>query len=106
MSKRSQPANPFYVLVVLVGILFTLTACSYGVMAFRRMQASAADQPESGLLVLLEERGMQIMAVEVALLAVVSIAAMGSDRYWTARSKTPAAKTKPDETSAPWSRPK
>jgi len=82
---RSKPTNPLYVLVALVGVVFSLTACSYGVMAYRRLHASPSEPFESGLLNLLERRGMAILAVELAVLAVVSVAAMGSDPYWANR---------------------
>jgi hypothetical protein len=87
-SKRGF--NPFYVLVVVVGTAFTVTAFAYGVMAFRVFHTSAtpqADAEDSGerLMALLDRRGLEIMGAELAILGVASVAAMSSDRWWGGR---------------------
>jgi len=80
-ARRKQAANPFYLLVVLVGIAFTVTACSYGLMAFRELRFPRPATP-SRMFVFLNRHGMSLLAAEVALLGVVSLAAMGTDRVW------------------------
>ena len=37
MSKK-KPANPFYILLLLAGGAFAITACAYGVMTVRQLQ--------------------------------------------------------------------
>ena len=88
MAKKAGGVNPFYVLLVLIGIAFTLTACAYGVMAFKvvRTKERAADQPAgAALLTYLDEHGAFLMTVELALLAACTAAAMATDRYWIRR---------------------
>lgn len=99
MAKKSGGLNPFYVLLVLIGIAFTLTACAYGVMAFKvvRTKAEVAEDGEgAALLTYLDEHGATLMAVEVALLALCTVAAMATDRYWIRRDER-RAKQSPGE---------
>ena len=105
MAKKTAGVNPFYVLLVLIGIAFTLTACAYGVMAFKvvRTKERAAEQPAgAALLTYLDEHGAQLMAVEVALLALCSFGAMATDRYWIRRDASRRdAPPRGDEKSPP-----
>lgn len=39
MSNR-KPFNPFYVLLLLAGLAFAVTACAYGVMTVRELHSS------------------------------------------------------------------
>ena len=111
MAKRKTAFNPFYVLLVVLGLVFSLTACAYGVMAFRAVSEAshhgvvapgeaAVEPPESSqLLVFLDRYGMQLLAGELVLLAIASFAAMGTDSYWTRRAaeKCPAAEDLPQD---------
>lgn len=90
MAKKHSGVNPFYVLLVIVGIAFTLTACAYGVMAIRAIHPSAAgkysrdDNPAGkALLVFLDRHGASTLAAELGLLAVCTFGAIGTDQYWT-----------------------
>ncbi len=87
MSSKRRGINPFYVLVVIAGAAFTVTAFAYGVMAFRafRMSGPPAAAATSGgeqLMELLDRRGLEIMGIELAILGVASVAAMSSDKWW------------------------
>jgi hypothetical protein len=53
-------------------------------------QASSAAGGESGLMKLLDERGMEIMGVEVLLLAVTTVGAIGLDQWRGSRVATNA----------------
>ena len=92
MSKQAKGFNPFYPVLVLVGILFTLTACSYFVMAMRadKDPATALREIESGqgFVAMMDRYGVTMMAVELAVLAVATVAAMGTDEYWQRRGKS------------------
>jgi hypothetical protein len=92
-SKRNQRVNPFYILLVVAGTLFTVTACAYGVMAVRHLHAAdrlrpglarqaTLTEPDIGFMQLMDEHGGRLMLVELAILGVTSLAAMGTDRYW------------------------
>src|SRR5262245_32750694 len=75
--------NPFFLALVPVGILFAITACAYSVM-MARGQGATGPAPD-GLLRLLDQRGMAILVTELALLAVLTVAAIGTDEFWSRR---------------------
>ena len=83
MAKKRPFANPFYALLLVVGVAFLLTATSYGVMAFRDVQGHSAAQSGSGLMMFLDRHGGLLMGVELAVLVLASFAAMATDGYWT-----------------------
>lgn len=89
MEARRKPFNPFYFLLVIAGVVFTLTACAYGVMTVRDLRATAppaADEPGGPLLDLLRRRGFEILMAEIGVLAVTTVGAMGTDDYWRRRA--------------------
>jgi hypothetical protein len=108
MAKNSR-ANPFYVLLVIFGIAFSLTACAYGVMAFRAVRgavfesdrraaygvnamsdATASESPAGkALLRFLDEHGAFLLGVELGLLALATIGAIGTDGYWGRQIQNP-----------------
>jgi len=91
MAKAREPVNPFYILLVLLGIVFLVTACAYGVMAYRAISPALARQADvHPLTEFLDEHGMVLLGVELVLLALASFAAMGLDRWRDLR--------KPDDT--------
>ena len=82
MAKAREPVNPFYVLLVLLGIVFLVTACAYGVMAYRALSPVVARQAQPHPLTeFLDDHGVELMGGEIALLAAASFAAMGLDRW-------------------------
>lgn len=97
--------NPFYVLLVIVGTAFCLTACAYGLMAMRALRPDrshdvraiagssvAADANGSTrpgphqLLAYMERNGEKLLLIELAVLTVATFAAMGTDSYWIRRA--------------------
>jgi hypothetical protein len=78
---QPKARNPFYALLVAVGVAFALTACAYGVMTVRGLDPHAAD--EEGLVGLMDRHGLTIMAVELALLAVLTVLAIATDECWS-----------------------
>jgi hypothetical protein len=91
MAKKRPFANPFYALLLVVGVAFLLTATSYGVMAFRDVQGHGAAESGSGLMLFLDQHGAWLMAGELAVLAIASFAAMATDHHWTKRGEQDAA---------------
>ncbi len=82
MAKAREPVNPFYVLLVLLGIVFLVTACAYGVMAYRALSPEVARQAKPHPLTeFLDDHGVELLGGELALLAAASFAAMGLDRW-------------------------
>jgi hypothetical protein len=84
--------NPFYSALVVVGLAFALTTCAYTVMSFRELDPLAPDEP--GLIALMKNHGLLILVSELGLLGILTIAAIGSDDYWTRRSA--ASKSPPE----------
>lgn len=84
MSPRKPPANPFYFLLVLVGVAFALTATAYLVMTYQRLSPVAPQQVSEsgrGLLDFMDRHGFATMMWEVGLLAILTFAAMATDSY-------------------------
>lgn len=89
MARHRVAVNPFYVLLVILGIAFALTACAYSVMTLKAVQPSTTTVESSGgvaLLEFLDRHGGQLMAGELTLLAVATFAAIATDRYWMRRA--------------------
>lgn len=87
MSKSQTSRNPFYILLLIAGIAFGLTATAYGVMSFKAVRGQSIAQSGSGLLTYLDRYGAYTMAAELAVLAVACTAAMLTDDYWNRRSR-------------------
>lgn len=83
--RSKEATNPFYVALLPVGVVFALTACGYAVMALRALEVQR-EEPV-GLMRLLAEHGVAILAGELAVLGVLCLAAIGSDGYWERRHK-------------------
>jgi len=104
MSKSKEPANPFYVLVVIASVVFVITACGYGTMTYRAIAPGAGQGAnEHELMKFLDEYGMQFMAGELLLLGACTFGAMWLDRFragqseeWTGRKPGGADESKTD----------
>jgi hypothetical protein len=60
VSKTKQSFNPFYLLAMLFGIVFTITACAFGLMMLRSIRPEGLPQagdPGFGLMDLLSQHG-------------------------------------------------
>ena len=87
---KTKIKNPFYVLLVLVGIAFVITASAYSVMAVRGTDRSESALPQAGLLGFMDRHGDWLLIVEVLLLGLLTVAAMGMDEIGTRQSQTAA----------------
>ena len=88
MAKRKRPlANPFYVLLMVVGVAFALTACAYGWSARLKLDPETFDRNEA-FIALVDRYGMIAMIVELALLTVLTFLAIGTDEFWERRDVT------------------
>ena len=91
MTPRRKFVNPFYVLVVIVGIAFTVTACAYGVMTVRGLRPElSADGSGENLMTFLDRHGFRLMLIELGALAVFAAAAMITDTLWSPSDERPA----------------
>ena len=96
MDQRRGRANPFYVLLVAAGTAFALTACAYGVMAVKELHASQANwsrteiqvddnrpTQDARFIAFMDQHGVRLMLIELAVLGVSTALAMGTDRWWS-----------------------
>ena len=95
MRRSLKAANPFYVLLIIVGLSFALTAPAYVVMAFREARSRedaieangvVAASDEHPLMVWMRKHGDSALLIELGVLAVCTFAAIGTDSYWQSRS--------------------
>jgi uncharacterized membrane protein len=80
---HSPYRNPFYALLVVVGVLFVITAFAYGFMAFQSLHASPADiarHEDHPLWNWLRTYGTAAVLTELAVLGGLSFAAMLTDK--------------------------
>lgn len=86
---RKEATNPFYVVLLLVGVLFFVTATAYFVMMLRgdRMGRQAQAAQAGGLMQFMDEHGGQVLTGELVLLGVCTAAAIASDGYWSRRQQ-------------------
>jgi hypothetical protein len=88
VPKSKEPVNPFYVLLVILGIVFLITACAYGVMAYRAMApAQGGDVNAHPLTRFLDRHGIALLGWELGLLAAATFAAMWLDRFRSQRDQ-------------------
>jgi len=76
VAKPKEPINPFYALVILLGVAFAVTTFAYGTMAYR---AVAQTDEGPGLMAQLDRFGVPIMGGELALLGLATFGAMWLD---------------------------
>jgi len=89
MAKKKDRINPFYVLLVIVGVIFFITACAYGLMALKSFSPAGAQANSAAgerLLRFMNDWGMSLMIGELVLLGISTFAAMATDSYWSAQS--------------------
>jgi hypothetical protein len=82
MAQR-KPINPFYVALLPFGVAFAITACAYLVMSMRVLDPRRGD--DSALIGLLERHGTTVMAIELVVLGILTVAAIASDDFWMRR---------------------
>lgn len=97
MPRSRKFANPFYALLLVAGIAFALTATAYGVMAFRDARPAEAHPPSTAepanipkrdhpLMIWMRRHGEAALLIELALLALCTFGAIGTDDYWQRRA--------------------
>jgi hypothetical protein len=92
MAASTEPRNPFYLLLLIVGMVFIATVLAYAVIPVLEEKAKDAGTlpPPSPFRDTLREHGWKLAIAEVALLVVLGLASMGLDRYrrWQKESAT------------------
>ena len=92
MAANRKAKNPFYVLLVFAGTVFLVTALAYGVMMVRTSRPSTA-RPMDGatdsspaLMQFMRTNGNKLILIELAVLGVLTIAAISTDDFWERRA--------------------
>jgi hypothetical protein len=81
-----KPFNPFYAILVVVGVAFVVTACAYGVLTVKMIHPAGAEEVRTatgGLLPLVHRFGVTALLVELGMLTLLTVAAIGTDDYWS-----------------------
>jgi hypothetical protein len=89
MPTKKQ-LNPFYVLLIPAGLVFAVTAFAYGFMAFQAVNAVRAEAGRHAghpLFQWLRAHGDATLLIELAVLAVLTVGAIATDRWWDRSEK-------------------
>jgi hypothetical protein len=79
---QRQPTNPFYVVLGLVGFLFTITAASYCMSVLRGIRPEpAAAQRNHPLEQLMDRHGTSLLAGQLIVLAIATVGAVAVDHF-------------------------
>ena len=86
---KAKKVNPFYVLLLLAGAAFAITACAYGAMTVRELgrsrmpRSAAANVPDNGkqFTELVDEYGLKVMIGELVLLGIGTFGAIAYDQH-------------------------
>src|SRR5947208_10884989 len=96
-----EPRNPFYLLLLIVGVFFVMTVLAYALVPVLEEKArdAGAVPPPSPFRKSLREDGWKLVLGELGALILLGLASMGLDRYrrWR-REREPKT---PDETKSP-----
>src|SRR5262245_52919255 len=89
MTTKSEPHNPLYLLLLLVSLLFVITALAYAIIPVMEEKARQAGAvvPQSAFRDWLRANGAMWLLIEVALMVVLSLASMWVDRQRLRRLK-------------------
>jgi len=77
MPRRRR--NPFYVLLGLAGLAFTLTATSYCLSVLRGVRPETARLARTGLMSVMDRHGTTILVAELVVLAIATVGAVALD---------------------------
>ena len=99
--KKKKPVNPFYLLLLIAGCAFAITACAYGAMTVRELGQSRLPRSMSqenpvngqGFNELMDQHGLSIMIVELALLGIGTFGAIAYDQRLDAKESEQNAST-------------
>ncbi len=89
-SKKKR-TNPFYVMLIVVGLAFCLTASSFGMLMLRDMRSTSTyaydeeevSASEASFVELVDRYAVQLLTGELVLLAIATFGAIGTDSYWS-----------------------
>ena len=101
--SSSEPRNPLYFLLLLVSLVFVMTALGYALIPVLEQKAAEAGNPPppSPFRDSLRENGGTWLLYEVAAMIVVGLLSMGLDRLRALKKERAAATIPPSQHSQP-----
>ena len=102
-AEEKKPVNPFYVALIILGTLFAITACAYGVMMLVTIRegdipttAATPLSEQHPMMLFMDRHGFHLLLWELGLLALAIMLAMTTD---TIRERRAAARETGDSTT-------
>ena len=84
--SRPRP-NPFYAILGIVGVLFTITASSYCLFVLRGVRRESLSTAPHALEQLMDRHGITLLAGQIAVLAIATVGAVAMDHFEGERQK-------------------
>ena len=99
--SATEPRNPFYLVLLIAGVIFIATVLAYAVIPWMEEKAKDAGEmpPESPFRDALRQDGWKWVLAEVAVLVVLGLMSMGLDRYRRWRTERQKPLENPDATN-------
>jgi hypothetical protein len=100
---QSEPRNPFYFLLLLVSLLFVVTALAYGLVPALEDKARTLGEtpPPSPFRASLREQGWLWLFYELAAMGVFALLSMGLDRLRSLKKERAAGTISPASGDVP-----
>lgn len=76
--------NPFYLLLLVVGTAFAITACGYGAMTVRMIEPREYTSGDR----FFDTYGLWLMVGQLGLLTILTFLVIGTDDYWVRRAES------------------
>ncbi len=101
--SRKEPRNPFYLLLLVTGFLFAVTAIAYTVVPWLEHQANIAGNPPppSPFRDAIRNNGATWLLIELFVLVVLGLMSMGLDRLRSLKEERQRAKMPSDVDQPP-----
>ena len=80
-AMRKGPRNPFYIVLGIVGFLFTITAASSCLTVLRGVRPETARAAKTPLETLMDRHGTALLAGQLVVLAIATVGAVALDEY-------------------------
>src|SRR5262245_12225004 len=103
MTQQQEPRNPLYLLLLIVGVLFSVTVLAVAVVPVLEQKAIDAGSipPPSPWRDALRENGWRWVLYEVGALVILGLASMGLDRWRRLKSERATATISQNDAQPP-----
>ena len=103
-ENKSEPHNPFYLLLLIASLFFVVTALAYALIPMLESSSELGEQSSSGLRKSLRDDGWLWLLIELGLMIVLALASMILDRSRLRRLQNDSSQAKmpsPSEKPSP-----